>query len=310
MARRFIGRPSLASPRPPPEPPPFWTSGPILAHSQDGAENGRAATAQDSGESRNVPSRRSWNHDISFMDNLMRSQSPRQPPPQPSAPNQPVEAGSLLPEHGSRTDRNAADTSRWNHGISFMDNLMLSESQRQPVPPPTDHLHPGLPDPVPPQPAPPQVVLLQPQSYIGTLQKLGRQWKGSEYRDLNHRFLRNVATGRHSIGEMDSACQHCNALHWLGESTKSPAADPKYHMCCAKGKVLLPEIRDPPEDLRHLLSSAEPAARSFRKDSRKWNSVLQIASTGKCPQAHLLPAQAPCFPLLSGTCFPFAHSST
>lgn len=49
------------------------------------------------------------------------------------------------------------------------------------------------------------------------------------------------------IGPMDKICQYCNALKYKHESAG---------MCCASGKVVLPELHPPPEPLLSLVSGS------------------------------------------------------
>ncbi|GBP21823.1 hypothetical protein EVAR_6795_1 [Eumeta japonica] len=56
------------------------------------------------------------------------------------------------------------------------------------------------------------------------------------------------------IGAMDKECPHCHALKFKNE----PAG-----MCCASGKVQLPEIETPPEPLNGLLIGTDPDSNVF-----------------------------------------------
>ncbi|CAG4976372.1 unnamed protein product [Parnassius apollo] len=58
------------------------------------------------------------------------------------------------------------------------------------------------------------------------------------------------------IGAMDKECPHCHALKFKNE----PAG-----MCCASGKVQLPEIETPPEPLNGLLIGTDPDSNMFLK---------------------------------------------
>lgn len=48
-----------------------------------------------------------------------------------------------------------------------------------------------------------------------------------------------------TIGPMNKLCPHCNALKFINETPG---------MCCANGKVKLPELNSPPEPLSTLVS--------------------------------------------------------
>uniref|UniRef100_A0A1B6DLM4 Helitron helicase-like domain-containing protein n=1 Tax=Clastoptera arizonana TaxID=38151 RepID=A0A1B6DLM4_9HEMI len=68
---------------------------------------------------------------------------------------------------------------------------------------------------------------------------------------------------------MDNGCPHCHALKFKNE----PAG-----MCCALGKVQLPEIETPPEPLNGLLIGTNPDCNVFRKSIRTYNSCFQMTS--------------------------------
>ncbi|GFT92534.1 ATP-dependent DNA helicase [Trichonephila clavipes] len=73
------------------------------------------------------------------------------------------------------------------------------------------------------------------------------------------------------IGAMDKECPHCHALKFKNE----PAG-----MCCASGKVQLPEIETPPEPLNGLLIGTDPDSNVFLKSIRRFNSCFQMTSFG------------------------------
>ncbi|XP_044593948.1 uncharacterized protein LOC123271618 [Cotesia glomerata] len=70
---------------------------------------------------------------------------------------------------------------------------------------------------------------------------------------------------------MDKECPHCHALKFKNE----PAG-----MCCASGKVQLPEIETPPEPLNGLLIGTDPDSNVFLKSIRRFNSCFQMTSFG------------------------------
>ena len=81
-------------------------------------------------------------------------------------------------------------------------------------------------------------------------------------------------------------CIYCGAHLWTGlrgstvtaENTGT-AANPTSTLCCGRGKVVLPYLRDPPEPLLSYLRDATPAGRHLREHLRYYNSNLQFAST-------------------------------
>lgn len=73
------------------------------------------------------------------------------------------------------------------------------------------------------------------------------------------------------IGAMDKECSNCHALKFKNE----PAG-----MCCASGKVQLPDIETPPEPLNGLLIGTDPDSNVFLKSIRTFNSCFQMTSFG------------------------------
>jgi hypothetical protein len=83
--------------------------------------------------------------------------------------------------------------------------------------------------------------------------------------------IKYYAHSKVEIGAMDKECPHCNALKFKNE----PAG-----MCCASGKVQLPEIETPPEPLNGLLIGTDPDSNLFLKSIRTFNSCFQMTSFG------------------------------
>jgi hypothetical protein len=87
------------------------------------------------------------------------------------------------------------------------------------------------------------------------------------------------------IGGRTAECQQCRAMIWLDEASQGHA-----DLCCAKGRSCSCEALfpiPPPQALRDLLISEPahgarlpPATISFHKHIRKYNSSLQMASSG------------------------------
>jgi len=64
---------------------------------------------------------------------------------------------------------------------------------------------------------------------------------------------------------------HYNALKFKNELAG---------ICCALGKVQLPETETPPEPLNGLLFGADPDSNPFLRSNRTFNSSFQITSFG------------------------------
>jgi len=70
---------------------------------------------------------------------------------------------------------------------------------------------------------------------------------------------------------MDKVCPHCTAMKFKGEAPG---------MCCASGKVKLPELEQPKEPLKSLLNKITYDSKYFLKNIRKYNSCFQMTSFG------------------------------
>lgn len=73
------------------------------------------------------------------------------------------------------------------------------------------------------------------------------------------------------IGGMNKECQHCNALKFHNETPG---------LCCASGKVRLPEIQYPPEPLATLISGTTPQSKHFLDNIQMYNSCFKMTSFG------------------------------
>lgn len=73
------------------------------------------------------------------------------------------------------------------------------------------------------------------------------------------------------IGAMNNVCRFCNALKFGSETPG---------MCCAAGKVRLPELQYPPEPLASLISGTTPESRHFLDNIQMYNSCFQMTSFG------------------------------
>ncbi|GFV79797.1 uncharacterized protein TNCV_1726221 [Trichonephila clavipes] len=73
------------------------------------------------------------------------------------------------------------------------------------------------------------------------------------------------------IGKMDKICMYCSALKFKNETRG---------MCCANGKVKLPELHSPPEPLSTFLSGVTRVSKHFLENIRKYNLCFQMTSFG------------------------------
>ncbi|XP_023232369.1 uncharacterized protein LOC111632222 [Centruroides sculpturatus] len=73
------------------------------------------------------------------------------------------------------------------------------------------------------------------------------------------------------IGQMNKICPKCFVKKWSDEANG---------MCCARGKVVLPNIQEPPQPIKDLLSGSNPLSAHFLNNIRKYNTLFQMTSFG------------------------------
>ena len=84
---------------------------------------------------------------------------------------------------------------------------------------------------------------------------------------------------RFSLGSMNVRCPDCGALHFESEKlTSSTCHVKKFGLCCLQGKVNLPDLHDPPEQMLRLLRHVSNAP--FREKIRQYNSAFAFTSVG------------------------------
>lgn len=105
-------------------------------------------------------------------------------------------------------------------------------------------------------------------------QQVHRAFTSDSFWRLAFQYEPDIEYYAHSkvvIGAMDKECPHCHALKFKNEPPG---------MCCASGKVQLPEIETPPEPLNGLLIGTDPDSNVFLKSIRTFNSCFQMTSFG------------------------------
>lgn len=96
----------------------------------------------------------------------------------------------------------------------------------------------------------------------------------AEYNRIAFRYNANSDYSNHpniSIGQMNKECNYCHAFRFKNESI---------HICCANGKVKLPEIDPPPEILSSLVSGTTNESKHFLSNIRQYNTAFQMTSFG------------------------------
>ncbi|GFU33719.1 uncharacterized protein TNCV_2047921 [Trichonephila clavipes] len=119
------------------------------------------------------------------------------------------------------------------------------------------------------------------------LQTAERRQQGTTYQPFNRLAFRynsaeDYSLSRHIlIGTMMAVCSYCKALKYSSE-TKG--------LCCAVGKIKLPQLREPPEPLKTCLARYTAESKHFISNIRKYNSCFQISSFGaEIITAHFMP---------------------
>ncbi|XP_058775274.1 uncharacterized protein LOC131649531 [Vicia villosa] len=99
--------------------------------------------------------------------------------------------------------------------------------------------------------------------------------------------INNNATGLseeyYDIGSPLIECCYCKAMMWYQERMhkSTHSANPKFMMCCGNGKVELPMLRHPPEQLAKLLFDHESiVSRKFQQQIRLYNMMFAFTSPG------------------------------
>ena len=86
------------------------------------------------------------------------------------------------------------------------------------------------------------------------------------YEDINEEDEVHV---EHDLGSMNIVCTSCGALYWEAER---PASRPTLP-CAKKGKVSLPQLRDPPAELYAMFADqTDPMHEEMHKNALKYNA--------------------------------------
>jgi hypothetical protein len=102
-------------------------------------------------------------------------------------------------------------------------------------------------------------------------------------------FGEDIINHRHYLGPMVQ-CQYCKAKLWVQERVSSSSRlNPKFSVCCAQGRVIVPKIQPDPDGLiLRLLTGSSRESLQFRTNIRKYNTCTSFASMG----ANVDPAMA------------------
>lgn len=84
------------------------------------------------------------------------------------------------------------------------------------------------------------------------------------------------------IGRQEETCGFYKAKVWAAEFTgRHVGMGPKgYSICCGKGKVQLPLLREPPQELSALISSSGVRSAVYFNKSCVYNNIFAFCSFG------------------------------
>lgn len=57
-------------------------------------------------------------------------------------------------------------------------------------------------------------------------------------------------------------------------------SNPEFSICCMKGKIQLPFLKQPPNVLWNLITDSDPRSRHFKDNIRSYNSMFSFTSIG------------------------------
>ncbi|KAL6550068.1 hypothetical protein OROMI_020556 [Orobanche minor] len=81
------------------------------------------------------------------------------------------------------------------------------------------------------------------------------------------------------MGDPTYACGFCGALMWFDERLKkSSLSSPEFGLCCSRGKIQLPLLKQPPRLLRDLLQNRHIKSRNYIDNIRAYNMMYAFTS--------------------------------
>ncbi|CAN6801732.1 unnamed protein product [Brassica oleracea var. botrytis] len=83
-------------------------------------------------------------------------------------------------------------------------------------------------------------------------------------------------------GDLTNECPICGALFWYNEriGKKRKTKNPIFTMCCMRGKIKLPLLKEPPPFLIDLLTKDDAISKHFRDNIRPLNMMFSFTSLG------------------------------
>lgn len=85
-----------------------------------------------------------------------------------------------------------------------------------------------------------------------------------------------------NIGPPSWNCQHCGAMMWYEERIKksSNPSNPRFTLCCSRGRVMLPYYSYPPQLLCDLYHESTTQSKIFQNEVRSFNTMFAFTSMG------------------------------
>ncbi|CAH1452777.1 unnamed protein product [Lactuca virosa] len=125
--------------------------------------------------------------------------------------------------------------------------------------------------------------------------------------DLNdHHILKDVISGLSKDyldhGDETLVCAICHAKLWKDEAHRGNKSGKNtyFSMCCGKGKVELPELKEAPPEYLNLYRHLDPKSKYFMKNIRRFNSMFSFTSMGGKIDSSINKGNAPYTFRLSG----------
>ncbi|XP_026430633.1 uncharacterized protein LOC113327706 [Papaver somniferum] len=129
----------------------------------------------------------------------------------------------------------------------------------------------------------------QAKIFAGNYMNGGKEGNNNEEQPLDYESEEEfpytlMPSQKHYIGGPTATCPHCQAMMWDEErvNKSQKKQPPEFAICCGKGAVKLPLLKEAPEFLKKLMQYVDggPQASNFRLNIRAYNSMFAFTSQG------------------------------
>lgn len=112
----------------------------------------------------------------------------------------------------------------------------------------------------------------------------------------------NLISDAVDFGAPTFVCGSCGALMWYEERADKSinTSSPEFSLCCMKGTIQLPVLRQPPALLNALLNGDDERSRNYWENIRAYNSMFSFTSLGGKVQNSSTDGGGPPQSILSG----------